>query len=137
MKLDESTDFFEIVADKNSILFYLQDTITVFPGHTSDHLIRCFLKNCNLTLLNQRQVGVIEYTRLDLVVSWSPLHWNQFKIMQALRYLPQPGAFSLEDNVPHPKIIHENEVLVEVQYAGLCGTDIHIVQVRIVNQIEK
>jgi threonine dehydrogenase-like Zn-dependent dehydrogenase len=50
--------------------------------------------------------------------------------MEALCYLPKPGIFSLESNVKVPEIVNEDDVLVEVHFAGLCGTDIHIVQVQ-------
>ena len=49
--------------------------------------------------------------------------------MRALRYLPDSQAFSLVDDLPAPDVVHDDDVLVHVEYAGLCGTDIHIVEV--------
>ena len=49
--------------------------------------------------------------------------------MEALRFIPNPGSISLEKDVPKPQIVNDEDVIVEVQFAGLCGTDIHIVQV--------
>lgn len=48
--------------------------------------------------------------------------------MLALRYHPGEEEFILEENIPRPVIENEDDVLVKVEYAGLCGTDIHIVQ---------
>ena len=49
--------------------------------------------------------------------------------MEALRFIPETSSFSLESNVGIPKIQNADDVLVEVHFAGLCGTDIHIQQV--------
>ena len=49
--------------------------------------------------------------------------------MEALRFIPETSSFSLESNVEIPKIQNADDVLVEVHFAGLCGTDIHIKQV--------
>ena len=49
--------------------------------------------------------------------------------MLALQFHPGEDEFILEENVPEPIIENDDDVLVEVQYAGLCGTDVHIVQV--------
>ena len=48
--------------------------------------------------------------------------------MKALRYVPGCPDFVLED-VPEPKIEADDDVIIEVKYAGLCGTDLHVVQV--------
>lgn len=48
--------------------------------------------------------------------------------MLALRFHPGEEEFILEENVPLPVIENDDDVLVKVEYAGLCGTDIHIVQ---------
>ena len=57
--------------------------------------------------------------------------------MEALRYFPgEPsGLLKLDSNVPQPQIVRDDDVLVEVAFAGLCGTDIHIMQVRLENLI--
>ena len=49
--------------------------------------------------------------------------------MDALRFLPKEKILSLESNVQIPKIVNDDDVIVEVAFAGLCGTDIHIMQV--------
>ena len=49
--------------------------------------------------------------------------------MDALRYHPSLKSISLDQNVQVPQIESEDDVIVEVAYAGLCGTDIHIMQV--------
>ena len=51
-------------------------------------------------------------------------------IMQALRYHPGESDFVLESNLSHPVIEDDDDVLVKVEFAGLCGTDLHIVGVR-------
>ena len=51
-------------------------------------------------------------------------------IMQALRYHPGESDFVLERNLSHPVIEDDDDVLVKVEFAGLCGTDLHIVGVR-------
>ena len=48
--------------------------------------------------------------------------------MEALRYIPSSSSFSLE-STEIPAIQNSDDVLIEVQFAGLCGTDIHIQQV--------
>ena len=48
--------------------------------------------------------------------------------MEALRYIPSSGSFSLE-STEIPTIQNDDDVLIEVRFAGLCGTDIHIQQV--------
>ncbi|KAF6200113.1 hypothetical protein GE061_006414 [Apolygus lucorum] len=45
--------------------------------------------------------------------------------MEALRFDPTTKALSVE-KIPIPKIEAPDEVIVEVAYAGLCGTDLHI-----------
>lgn len=48
--------------------------------------------------------------------------------MEALRFNPKSKCLSVE-KVPIPKIETDDEVIVEVAYAGVCGTDIHITKV--------
>lgn len=50
--------------------------------------------------------------------------------MLALRFIPGEDDFVLEENIPFPKIENDDDVLIKVEYSGLCGTDVHIVQVR-------
>lgn len=45
--------------------------------------------------------------------------------MRALRVTASKGLLSLED-VPRPEVAHEDDVVVRVGFAGLCGTDLHI-----------
>ena len=49
--------------------------------------------------------------------------------MQALQFHPGREDFIFEKNVVKPTIENEYDVLVQVEFAGLCGTDVHIVQV--------
>jgi threonine dehydrogenase-like Zn-dependent dehydrogenase len=51
--------------------------------------------------------------------------------MLALRFHPGENDFILEDNIPIPTIEKDDDVIIKVEYAGLCGTDLHIVQVSI------
>lgn len=50
--------------------------------------------------------------------------------MQALRYHYNDTSrdFTLDD-IPKPEVKHPDDVLVKVQYSGLCGTDLHIISV--------
>lgn len=48
--------------------------------------------------------------------------------MLALRFHPGEEEFILEEKVTIPKVENDDDVLVKVEYAGMCGTDIHIVQ---------
>ena len=50
--------------------------------------------------------------------------------MEALRYIPSTNSFSLE-STEIPTIQNADDVLIEVRFAGLCGTDIHIQQVHV------
>ena len=50
--------------------------------------------------------------------------------MLALRYHPGESDFILEKDVTKPIIENEDDVLVKVEFSGLCGTDLHIVSVR-------
>lgn len=49
--------------------------------------------------------------------------------MEALRFCPKSKTLSLEKSIEIPKIVNPDDVLIEVAFSGLCGTDIHIVQV--------
>ena len=51
--------------------------------------------------------------------------------MLTLRFHPGEDDFILQEKVALPIIENDDEVLIKVEYAGLCGTDIHIVQVHI------
>ena len=48
--------------------------------------------------------------------------------MKSLRFYPGKEEFILEDLKDKPLIENPDDVLVKVEFAGLCGTDIHIVQ---------
>ena len=52
--------------------------------------------------------------------------------MEALRFDPDANTFGLE-KIQVPKVEADDDVLIEVKYAGLCGTDIHIVKVNLAN----
>lgn len=47
--------------------------------------------------------------------------------MRAVRFLGE-GKFAVEE-VPRPRIEHPEEVLLEVEAVGICGTDLHILHV--------
>ena len=61
--------------------------------------------------------------------------------MQALRYFPNGddklALVNLDDANTDPEFIIKNpdEVVIQVYNAGLCGTDIHIVQVKLLIKI--
>ena len=46
--------------------------------------------------------------------------------MRALKCDASKGELSLED-VPVPEIINDDDVILKIGYAGLCGTDLHII----------
>ena len=48
--------------------------------------------------------------------------------MKSLRFYPGKEEFILETLKDKPVIENPDDVLVKVEFAGLCGTDIHIVQ---------
>lgn len=48
--------------------------------------------------------------------------------MEALQFDAQTKMLAVI-NTEIPKIKKDNEVLVKVAYAGICGTDLHIIQV--------
>ena len=49
--------------------------------------------------------------------------------MEALRYTAKDKKLELT-KVEVPKITNPDGILVKVAYAGICGTDLHIIQVR-------
>ena len=49
-------------------------------------------------------------------------------VMNALRYNPESNEFGLQ-SVDEPEISGPDDVKIEVKFAGLCGTDLHIIQV--------
>ena len=52
--------------------------------------------------------------------------------MDALRYDPDANTFSLVSNVPVPTVTNPTDVIVEVRSSGVCGTDLHIIAVKLV-----
>ena len=48
--------------------------------------------------------------------------------MRALKCDASKGELTLED-VDVPEVINRNDVIIKVGFAGLCGTDLHIMQV--------
>ena len=48
--------------------------------------------------------------------------------MDALQYDPHTNILAL-NHIPIPSVKEPHEVLIEVKNAGLCGTDIHIMEV--------
>jgi Zn-dependent alcohol dehydrogenases len=49
--------------------------------------------------------------------------------MEAVQFDKKKGQI-LFIRTPQPTKLAENEVLVEVAYAGICGTDLHIAEVQ-------
>lgn len=54
--------------------------------------------------------------------------------MEALQFDPRKKTLSLV-KTDLPAIIEKNEVIVKVVYAGVCGTDLHILDVSIHNLV--
>ena len=56
--------------------------------------------------------------------------------MDALQFNPKTKLVSL---IQHelPKITLDDELIIEVAYAGLCGTDIHIIHVSLQSTLKK
>ena len=48
--------------------------------------------------------------------------------MEAIQFDKKKGQISFI-KAPQPTDLAKNEVLVEVAYAGICGTDLHIAEV--------
>ena len=79
---------------------------------------------------------MIEYhMTIDFLKTWiffSSFDWK-FIIsskMLALQFHPSENDFILKKNIPKPTLDEDkDEVLIKVEYAGLCGTDVHIVKV--------
>lgn len=49
--------------------------------------------------------------------------------MEAIRYTVKTNKLEYS-TIPIPKISSPTDVLVKIAYAGVCGTDLHIIQVR-------
>ena len=49
------------------------------------------------------------------------------RLMRALKCDASKGELSLED-VSIPEVILPDDIVIKVGYAGLCGTDLHIMQ---------
>ena len=50
--------------------------------------------------------------------------------MKALRCFAPKGELTFE-HIPAPVLRNTDDVLIKVAYAGLCGTDLHIISVRL------
>lgn len=48
--------------------------------------------------------------------------------MQAVRFTSNSKQLELIE-VPIPKVTEPDEILIKVAYAGICGTDLHILEV--------
>ena len=51
----------------------------------------------------------------------------KMRLMRALKCDASKGELSLED-VSIPEVILPDDIVIKVGYAGLCGTDLHIMQ---------
>ena len=49
--------------------------------------------------------------------------------MKALQYNRPTKTLTLKD-LPVPKVVKEDDVLVKVAFSGICGTDLHAIKVR-------
>ena len=56
------------------------------------------------------------------------LNFRQILTMRALKCDASKGQLSLEE-VAVPEIVNTDDVIIRVAYAGLCGTDLHIMSV--------
>ena len=56
------------------------------------------------------------------------LNFKQILTMRALKCDASKGELSLEE-VAVPEILNTDDVIIRVAYAGLCGTDLHIMSV--------
>lgn len=50
--------------------------------------------------------------------------------MKAVVFNGKELSLKYDENYPMPKIINDTDVIVKVEYSGVCGTDLHIIQVR-------
>lgn len=48
--------------------------------------------------------------------------------MEAIQFTKNTKKLELS-KIPIPKISKPDEILIKVAYAGICGTDLHIIQV--------
>lgn len=49
--------------------------------------------------------------------------------MEALVFDKASGVLKHEKNRKVPVLINDNDIIVKVEYSGLCGTDLHIIEV--------
>lgn len=59
---------------------------------------------------------------------WVLLVCGLWGIMEAIRFSAKEKKLTLE-KVPIPKLVNPYDVLIKVAYSGICGTDLHIIQV--------
>lgn len=56
--------------------------------------------------------------------------------MEAVVFDGKSLTLKYEKAYPMPKIENDTEVIVKVEYSGVCGTDVHIIQVsRLVDRL--
>ncbi|XP_049883883.1 uncharacterized protein LOC126379235 [Pectinophora gossypiella] len=48
--------------------------------------------------------------------------------MEAVVFDGKTLSLKYEKNYPMPKVINDDDVIVKVEYSGICGTDLHIIQ---------
>ena len=132
--------------DKNWIreLVKMSQTLLMFSLMLQPLLIQYVSNGCDkiaVTFLSTRACKVHyiqwvkqEKTSFHFKTIWDLIYWLfKFRLwsnMEALRYIPSSSSFSIE-SMEIPSIQNADDVLIEVRFAGLCGTDIHIQQVQI------
>lgn len=53
--------------------------------------------------------------------------------MEALVFDGEALSVTHRTDYPKPKISKDDDVIVKIEYAGICGTDLHIIKVRTTN----
>ena len=109
---------------RNSTFLKVLKKISIF-------ILKSILVNCQFNFFCVIYNLVLLWPRRSIKSRGNKLVCFSFSmIMQALRYHPGESDFVLERNLSHPVIEDDDDVLVKVEFAGLCGTDLHIVGVR-------
>lgn len=66
----------------------------------------------------------------QIVAYFVRIYQKIFNIMEAVQFTSKTKKLELV-KLEIPKAIQPNEVLIKVSYSGVCGTDLHIIQVRV------
>ncbi|KAI8433393.1 hypothetical protein MSG28_015433 [Choristoneura fumiferana] len=49
--------------------------------------------------------------------------------MEAVVFNGKELTLKYVKNLPIPKVVDDTDVIIKVEYSGICGTDVHIIQV--------